>query len=97
MAKRGRPRKHPLPDGDGKRKVLAPNVDHYFSLEKGDVAKYITHAKGLWDLPPIDLQDDKQITDRIQWFFEYCAKADMKPSMSGLAMALGVDSRTLRA
>lgn len=96
MTKRGRPRIHPLPDGDDEKKVLAHDVDHYYSLQKGDVAKYISHAKGLWNLPPIDLQDDKQITERMQWFFEYCAKADMKPSMSGLAMALGVDSRSLR-
>lgn len=83
--------------GDDENGVLAPSNDIMFhNFEKGDVSKYIRHAKGLWELDPIDLADERQVQERIGWFFDYCMKADMKPTMSGLAMALGIESRSLR-
>ena len=83
--------------GEDENGVLAPSMDvTHYALKNGDVSKYIRHSKGLWELEPIDLADDRQVEERVNWFFDYCAKSDVRPTMAGLAMALGVDSRTLR-
>lgn len=63
--------------------------------EPGDNARYLRHTLGMWDLPIIDISDIKQVEERILWYFNYCIKEDMKPTVSGLAMALGVDRKTL--
>ena len=43
----------------------------------------------------IDISDPKQVEERIVWYFDKCAEDDMKPSVSGMALALGVDRKTL--
>lgn len=65
------------------------------ATEPGDNARYLRHTLGMWDLPVIDISDPKQVEERILWYFKYCVQDDMKPTVSGLAMALGVDRKTL--
>lgn len=64
-------------------------------VQPGDNARYLRHTMGMWDLPPIDIADAEQVEERIKWYFTYCVQDDMKPTVSGLAMALGVDRKTL--
>ena len=61
----------------------------------GDNARYLRHSLSMWDLPVIDISDPKQVEERIVWYFDKCADDDMKPTVSGMALALGVDRRTL--
>lgn len=60
-------------------------------LEPGDNTKYINHSLQLYRMSPVDMSDNTKVTQRIEKYFEICAADDMKPSVSGLALALGVD------
>lgn len=63
--------------------------------EPGDNARYLRFARDNMNRPPIDIADEKQVARRINEYFEDCTNADMKPSVVGLANALGVDRSTL--
>lgn len=67
------------------------------NVQPGDNARYLRHALDKWNLPPIDIADDKQVEQRLKWYFENCAENDIKPTVLGLSSAIGVDRRTLRA
>ena len=60
-----------------------------------DNARYLRHSMSMWNLPVIDISDPKQVEERIVWYFTHCAEDDMKPTVSGMALALGVDRKTL--
>lgn len=65
------------------------------NVQPGDNTKYLKHALACWDLPVLDINDDDAVADRIRWYFEHCGADDMKPTVSGLANALGVSRTTL--
>lgn len=64
-------------------------------VKPGDNARYVGHALACWNLPPLNLDDDDAVAERIQWFFKHCIEDDMKPTVMGLANALGVSRKTL--
>lgn len=61
----------------------------------GDNTKYLTNAMRIANLPKIDTNDTAQLQARIEEYFNICAEDDMKPSVAGLALAIGVDRRRL--
>ena len=63
--------------------------------EPGDNTKYLTHSMKLADLPDISAQNVDQVKDRIRTYFQFCAEDDVFPSISGLALATGIDRRRL--
>ena len=63
--------------------------------EAGDNSRYLRHALAGLDLPPIDISDDKQVAERLDWYFNHCIEDDMKPTVTGMANCLGVDKTTL--
>lgn len=65
------------------------------NVKPGENARYIRNAMLITGLPPIDISDEKQVEERIMWYFGHCAEQDIKPSMAGLALALGVDATTV--
>lgn len=65
------------------------------STEPGDNRKYLLHSLKIAQLPKIDLNDVSQIEERICTYFSVCADDDMKPSVTGLALAIGVCRKTL--
>lgn len=65
-------------------------------VEPGDNSKYIRHALATLNLPPIDIADPKQVSDRIDWYFHHCADNEMKPTVTGFCNALGVHKDTIR-
>ena len=69
--------------------------DNGIMAEPGDNTKYLALGMKLFNLPPIDLNDPQQVTDRLNEFFTIHADADMKPTVSGMGMALGLDRRRL--
>ena len=69
--------------------------DNGLMTEPGDNTKYLTLGMKLFNLPPIDLKDPEQVNDRLLEFFQIHANADMKPTVSGMGMALGLDRRRL--
>ena len=70
-------------------------TDAALNVESGDNTKYVLLGAKLFNLPPIDLNDPQQVTDRLNEFFKIHADADMKPTVSGMGMALGLDRRRL--
>ena len=69
--------------------------DLQLQVEPGDNARYINHALRLSDLGKVKLSDNDAVKERIRQYFEICAEEDMKPSVSGLAVALGTDRKYL--
>ena len=69
--------------------------DNGLMVEKGDNAKYIKNAMQLAALPSIDLNDPDAVVERIEEFFRIQFESDLKPTVSGLGLALGLDRRRL--
>lgn len=89
VKKRGRPKG----TGGNTRKDLSWSGNE--NLKPGDNTRYLRHALATMNLPPIDIADPKQVEERILWYFSHCASDDMKPTVSGMANALGVSRDTL--
>ena len=88
VAKRGRPKG----SGGNTRKDLSWSGNQ--ELKPGDNTRYLRHALASWNLPPIDISDAGQVAQRIDWYFNHCAEDDMKPTVSGMCNALGIDKAT---
>ena len=69
--------------------------DNGLMVESGDNAKYLAVGMQLFTLPPIDLKEPEQVIERLREFFQIHIDADMKPTVSGMGMALGLDRRRL--
>ena len=63
--------------------------------EPGDNTKYLALGRELFNLPTIDLKDPQQVMSRLDEFFAIHEKYDMKPTVAGMGMALGLDRRRL--
>ena len=59
--------------------------------EPGDNAKYTAHSLQIYQLPEINTSDNEAVLARTVEYFELCAANDMKPSVAGYALALGID------
>jgi hypothetical protein len=70
-------------------------TDAALNVAPGDNTKYVILGARLFNLPPIDLKDPEQVSNRLNEFFQIHAEADMKPTVSGMGMALGLDRRRL--
>ena len=70
-------------------------TDAALNLEKGDNTKYLALGRELFNLPTIDLKDPEQVRDRLNEFFVIHERYDMKPTVAGMGMALGLDRRRL--
>ena len=65
--------------------------DRTVQTEPGDNTKYISHSLEIARLPKIQMSDYDAVEKRVDEYFSICVKNDMKPSVSGLAVALGID------
>lgn len=61
----------------------------------GDNTRYLNHSLTLAALPKIDVKNVEQLQNRVAEYFTICSEDDMKPSVSGLALAVGTDRRRL--
>lgn len=66
------------------------------NVKPGDNARYLRHSLAMWDLPVLDISDPEAVRERIGWYFMHCAESDMKPTVTGLALALGTTVQTLK-
>lgn len=60
-----------------------------------DNQRYIMHALELMCFDDIDLTDIAQMQKRIEEYFVWCVEKNEKPSVPGLALAIGVHRTTL--
>ena len=79
------------PKGAGSKALTGEALN----LEVGDNTKYLSLGMELFKLPAIDLKEPEQVVNRLQEFFEIHARYDMKPTVAGMGMALGLDRRRL--
>lgn len=63
--------------------------------EPGDNAKYLLVSMTLAGLPKVDLRNSEEVQNRLNEFFQIHADNDMKPTVAGMGLALGVDRRRL--
>ena len=77
------------PRGKNIGETLAPVT------EPGDNAKYIGVSLQLFNMPAVDLHKPELVQARLSEYFEIHIKADLKPTVAGMAMALGIDRRRL--
>ena len=99
MAEKKSSKKSNKPETRGRKKgscgpALDPKAIH---AEPGDNTKYIYAAMALWDLPKVDLKDAEAVAERTNTYFSMMADRDMKPTVIGYAMALGMDRKQLWA
>ena len=69
--------------------------DNGLMVEPGDNAKYIQNAMQLGALPKIDLTDPVAVEERINEYFRIQFESDLKPTVAGMGIALGLDRRRL--
>lgn len=65
------------------------------NIKAGDNARFLKHELEIHHLPPIDIDSNEEIQQRCEEYFEICMRNDMKPSVSGMAMALKISRFTL--
>lgn len=64
-------------------------------VESGDNAKYLSVSMKLMEYGKVDLNNPDEVKIRLDTFFKIYADNDMKPTVAGMALALGVDRRRL--
>lgn len=72
-----------------------PTSTNSLTLDAGDNAKYTSMNLHFMNMPKIDLHDEVAVQNRLNEYFNLMVDSDMKPSVSGMAMALGIDRRRL--
>ena len=49
----------------------------------------------IYNLPKINLDSDQEVEDRINYYFDYCMQEGLKPTVEGLALALGITRQAI--
>lgn len=66
-----------------------------YNLEPGDNTKYLAVNMALFNMKKIDMTDVDAVQNRLNDFFILYGQNDMKPTVAGMAMALGMNRKTL--
>jgi len=69
--------------------------NYNYKPEKGENANALKHTMKLAKLPLIDTKDPNEVAERIELYFETCIEDDLRPSVAGLGVALGVNRQTI--
>lgn len=76
-----------------RRRKYAPREDQRLHASEGETAKYLRFNLTLADMPPVDFSDVQTVKDRIHLYFLMCIEQDMRPTITALSLALGVNRR----
>ena len=63
--------------------------------EPGDNTRIVQTSMKFFDMPKVDLYDSEAVRVRLGEYFQIYGEADLKPTVAGMAMCLGVDRRRL--
>ena len=77
------------------KKKRAPRPEQTVQTAPGENSRYISHSLELYRLGKVDMSDPVAVENRVGEYFEICTKNDMKPSVAGLAVALGIGRQQL--
>lgn len=67
----------------------------WLQTEPGDNTKIVMTNMKFFSMPPIDLHDPAAVQERLCEYFQIYGEADLKPTVAGMGMALGLDRRRL--
>lgn len=95
MAKKSPAKKRNYPANRKSAPPTSTSFGQLTNMQPGDNAKFTSVAVQIAMLPKIDRNDPKAVEDRIWEYFRIMIDNDMKPGVSGLANALGMDRRSL--
>lgn len=87
--------KTPPASGKKQKLVKAPVYGGKLEVNPGDNSTYLSLSLDVMNLPRINILDQREVTERIRDYFQLCMDRDAKPTVTGLAMALGMDRRRL--
>ena len=65
--------------------------------EPGDNTRIVQTNMKFFDMPRVDLKNPDAVRERLCEYFKIYGEADLKPTVAGMAMALGFNRRTLWA
>lgn len=69
-----------------------------YNLQPGDNTKYMKVQIELFNMSNIDMDSPEEVAQRLSDYFQLYAENDMKPTVTGMALALnGMSRQTLRA
>ena len=68
-----------------------------YKLEPGDNTKFTMIGLELMRLPEIDIRNIDEVNQRLDDYFMLMGERDVKPTVAGMAMALGVSRQSLWA
>ena len=91
VAKRGRPKG----SKDSYQRAGRADLSKMGTATPEQMSAYIRHARDNANLPSIDISDVEQVKERIEWYLDHCEADGMKPTVTGLCNALGVDKSTV--
>ena len=69
----------------------------WLQTEPGDNTRIVQTSMKFFDMPRVDLKNPDAVRERLGEYFQIYAEADLKPTVAGMGMALGVDRRQLWA
>jgi hypothetical protein len=69
----------------------------WLQTEPGDNTRIVMTNMKFFDMPKVDLLDPDAVRERLCEYFQIYGEADLKPTVAGMAMCLGVDRRRLWA
>ena len=80
-----------------KKKPRGKNIGETLApiTEPGDNAKYMSVSLQLFNMTAVDLHQPEMVQERLDEYFRIHMQADLKPTVAGMAMALGIDRRRL--
>ena len=67
----------------------------WLQTEPGDNTKIVMTNMKFFNMPAIDLHDPVAVQERLCEYFAIYGEADLKPTVAGMGMALGLDRRRL--
>ena len=67
----------------------------WLQTEPGDNTKIVMTNMKFFNMPAIDLHDPVAVQERLCEYFQIYGEADLKPTVAGMGMALGLDRRRL--
>ena len=67
----------------------------WLQAEPGDNTRIVQVNMQFFDMPRVDLHDSDAVHERLVEYFRIYGEADLKPTVAGMAMCLGVDRRRL--
>ena len=65
--------------------------------EPGDNTRIVQTSMRFFDMPRVDLHNPQEVHARLCEYFKIYGEADLKPTVAGMAMALGINRRILWA